>query len=608
MLVNANAVVRAHNVVIEIDDIDDVEITTTRIVTVLNEAGEKYIDAFENFDEGRSILDQEAIIYDGNGREIKKFKKRHFTSQSNFQDFVLFSDNQVSYLNFTPRGYPYTVSYKSRIRTNTSIFLPDWWPLEGYKVSVENSSYELKNEKNIPVRYSERNLEGLEVISSNSNNELKYSAKNIPARNYEDYSPAFEGLAPRVMVALEEYSLEGIEGRAKDWKSFGKWQYENLVAGTGELSDEIVRTITELTKNAQTTEEKARIIYKYVQENTRYIAVMLGIGGWKPYPAAEVDRLGYGDCKGLSNFTKALLASQGIEADYTVIYGGPKRDIDPGFTKMQGNHVVLSLPQEGKEDIWLECTNQDIPFNYLGDSTDDRYALKIRPTGGEIVRTPKYSADDNLKSVNAEVMLNETGGFSAEIHRTSSGVPYGNIYPIELQKKEVQENYYRENWGHFQNITIEELNYTNDKRKIEFTENLKIKADRFCRLAGNRLLLPLSFLEVGGMQVDKDTDRKNNIKINRGKTFKDSYTYTLPESYEVEALPENREIETEFGLISFSTEVLEKEGRVQIAVEKYLQILDGEWTPDKFEDFRSFINEIHKINNQKAVIVPTSKT
>ncbi|HKJ47737.1 MAG TPA: hypothetical protein VJ973_01535, partial [Christiangramia sp.] len=119
LLLNANAVVRKHHTEIEVKDIDDVEISTYRVVTVLNKSGEAFIDAYENFDKGRVILDQEAVILNAGGDEIRKFKKRDFNSRSNFQKFVLFSDNKVSYLEYTPRKYPYTVIYYSRIRTES---------------------------------------------------------------------------------------------------------------------------------------------------------------------------------------------------------------------------------------------------------------------------------------------------------------------------------------------------------------------------------------------------------------------------------------------------------------------------------------------------------
>ncbi|MCH4821797.1 DUF3857 domain-containing transglutaminase family protein [Gramella lutea] len=607
MLLNANAVVREHHIEIEIKDIDDVEISTTRVITVLNEAGETFINAYENYDDGHPILDQEAIIFNSKGEEIKKFKKRDFTSKSNFQNFVLFSDNRVSHMNYTPRDYPYTVKYTSRVRTINSIFLPDWWPVEGYKVSVENSSYRILNETEVPIRFSERNLDGLEVVSENSEFDLNYSAKNIMARSHEQFSPHFRESAPRVLVALDRYHLEGISGESNNWQDFGKWQYENLVNGQGELTEEVVSRVSELTKDAASVEDKARIIYRYVQENTRYIAVMLGIGGWKPYTAQEVDRLGYGDCKGLTNYTRALLASQGIDSDYTVIYGGNKRDIDPDFTKMQGNHVILSVPRDGEEDIWLECTSQDAPFNYLGDFTDDRFALKIKPEGGEIVRTKKYSAEDNLRTTAANITITETGGFQADLERKSYGVPYGDIYPLELQTENVKKNFYRENWPRFHNVEIDSIQLKNDKEKIEFTEKVVFKADRLCSKAGERLLIPLNFIDALDFSLEEDKKRVNNIKIYRGKSFRDTFKYELPEGFMVEALPKGNEITTEFGHMLFNVNVEEGEEGKVIVVERFLKIEEGNWSPDKFENYRNFITQIHNLSNQKAVIVPENK-
>ncbi|WP_026935078.1 DUF3857 domain-containing protein [Christiangramia echinicola] len=607
MLLNANAVVREHHTEIEIENIDDVEIFTYRVVTVLNESGETFINAYENFDKGRVILDQEAVILNAEGDEIRKFKKRDFNSQSNFQNFVLFSDNKVSYLEYTPRKYPYTVIYSSRIRTESSAFLPDWWPVEGYKVSVEKSFYKIINEERIPIRFTERKLDGLAISKEYSKYELDYTAEDIPAKSYEELSPSFRNSSPRLMVALEEFSLEGILGKATNWEDFGKWQYDNLVAGQGDLSGVIVSKVSGLTQNAKTKEEKARIIYKYVQDNTRYIAVMLGIGGWKPYNAQEVDRLGYGDCKGLTNFTKALLASQGIESDYTVIYGGPKRDIDPEFTKMQGNHVILSIPMDNKDDIWLECTSQDAPFNYLGDFTDDRYAVKIKPTGGEIVRTKKYTAEDNLQKTSAEIKINENGGFDATLNRYSYGVPYGDIYLLELQTEDVKMNYYRENWPQFQNVMFDSIILKNDKNDIEFSEKLRFQANRFCSNAGDRLLIPLNFIENFDLTVEKDKNRENPIQILRGKSYQNQFRFILPEGYTVEALPGSKELQTEFGTLKLKISVENEEDTEVILVERNLQIEEGEWAPEKFKKFKDFINQIHHLSNRKAVIAPINK-
>ena len=154
--------------------------------------------------------------------------------------------------------------------------------------------------------------------------------------------------------------------------------------------------------------EKAKIVYAFMQNKTRYISVQVGIGGWEPIAANKVDAVGYGDCKGLTNYTKALLDAVGVTSYYTVVFAQDRRDIDKEFASLQGNHVILNIPNKGK-DVWLECTSQTTPFGFLGDFTDDRNVLVITPEGGIIKRTPKYINKDNLQTINADITLKENG-------------------------------------------------------------------------------------------------------------------------------------------------------------------------------------------------------
>lgn len=52
----------------------------------------------------------------------------------------------------------------------------------------------------------------------------------------------------------------------------------------------------------------AKIVYKYVQDKTRYISIQLEDWRLETYMLAkDVDRLGYGDCKAVTNYTRSLL-------------------------------------------------------------------------------------------------------------------------------------------------------------------------------------------------------------------------------------------------------------------------------------------------------------
>ncbi len=608
LLENANAVLRKEEVKIEISAVDKLVQKTTRIVTVLNKQGAGSVAAGQFYNSNIKIKKQQALIYNAAGEQIRKVKQKEFRDVSAVSSNDLYTDSRVQYLDYTPHSYPYTVVYESEIQNNSTVFIAPWDPVPGYAVSVENAAYHISNPKGIPYRLEEKNMEELEVQKSSDITMLTYKVKNIPAYEREYLSPPLEEFVPYLAIALDEFSLVGVKGTASNWQEFGKWQYDNLLVGKNELPARTVLKIKQLTANATNDVEKARIIYQYVQDNTRYISVQLGIGGWEPMLAEDVDKLGYGDCKALTNFTKALLDSQGITSNYAVVYGGKnRRDIKEDFASMQGNHVILQIPQE-EEDIWLECTSQTDPFGYLGDFTDNRNVLLIKPEGGEIARTKAYPFSDNIRETHCEIQLEDNGQFSAAVSRLSSGVPYGNIYPLGRQTREKQDMYYKNNWSHLKNLQVIDLKLENNRDIQQFSEAINLTGNNLATRAGNRLLVPLNFLTPSLYRTPRSDSRKLPFEIARGATYKDTFIYALPDNYEIEALPSPVEINSEFGTFSLSVKPIEKNNKRIVEVVREYVINEGRWEANLYNDFRDFMIGVNTTSNQKAVLIATNQS
>lgn len=606
LLEGTNAVLRKEEIKIEVASVDKLIQKKTRIVTVLNEHGNEHVQAGQFYNGSIKIKDQSAVIYNAAGVQIKKIKQKEFRDVSAISSNDLYTDSRIQYLDYTPQSYPYTVVYESEVQNNSTVFIAPWQPLSDYLISVENSSYSFSNPLNIPHRSEEKNMEEFKVLKQKFDNTITYSVSKIPAYKNEYLSPSLEEFVPHLSIALNEFSLVGVKGTASNWSEFGKWQYDNLLAGRSQLPPKTIEKIEQLTANATTTLEKARIIYQYVQDNTRYISVQLGIGGWEPMLAEEVDKLGYGDCKALTNYTKALLDSQKIPSYYAVIYGGEnKRDLKADFASMQGNHVILNIPQE-EEDVWLECTSQTDPFNYLGDFTDNRNVLLIKPEGGEIVKTKSYSVSDNVRETACEIEVQDSGNFSAQIKRISKGVHYGDIYHLMRQTEDRQDLYYKNSWSYLQNLSLSTPKFTNNRNEQVFTEELKINGNNLITKAGSRILVPLNFLVPPAYNVPRISSRKLPFEISRGATYKDTFTYFLPKNLEIESLPDSLNFSGEFGSFKISIEAEEENGKKSIKVLREYILQEGRWSPDSYPAFREFMIKVNTSSNQKAVLIATN--
>jgi hypothetical protein len=596
---NANAVVRLNQIDIVISSQRKMDIKSKRVVTVLNEKGQNAIDALENYDKRTTVIGIQAVIYDAFGNEIKKIKRKDFRDQSAVDGGTLFSDGRVLYLEYTPIQYPFTIVYESEVETSTTAFIPQWLPLNDYQLSVEKSILNVSYSDNLGFRKMEFNFSNFKInkmVDSSTN--LSYSATNIPALKQEDYSPAFS-VFPKVMMGLEFFHLEGIDGNAKTWKEYGQWYSDKILTGTTELPEETKTKIINLVGNEKDPIKKAAIVYKYLQEKSRYVSIQVGIGGWKPMLANDVDRLGYGDCKALSNYTRALLNAVDVASYVTLLYGDRnKHDIQSDFVSQQGNHMILSIPN-GNNYVFLECTSQDDPFGYQANFTDDRDVLIIKPDGGEIIRTKNYENKDNAQRSKGNYSLTENGDLSGKIAIVSTGSQYGLKFHLETTPPLEKENYYKEYLDNISNLKINKISFSNDKEKINFTEDIAISAANYGKISNGKMIFVVNTYNQYTGSVKRIRNRKNPFEIQRGYYDEDEIAIALPSGFSIESMPNNFELNTKYG--EYKTEIVKKDNS-NLIYKRTIYIKKGLYKNTEYDEYRNFMEQISKNDNAKIIL------
>jgi len=597
---NANAVVRLSEVNYTISSQRSLNIKHKRVVTILNEQGLGNIDAREYYDPNRKIKKIEATILDALGKEIKSIKRRDFKDVSVGDGFSVFNDNRAVYLEYTPIQYPFTVIFESEVETSNTAFLQPWSPIDGYFVSTEKSVVTIAFKQDLGFKYKEINfLPKHNSIKTETPGNFSLVATNVKAMKYENSSPEFSKIAPIAYFKVEKFNLEGVDGEAKTWEEYGKWYYDNLIKGSEELPLETKNKIIQLVGNEKNTLQIAKLIYKYVQDKTRYVSIQVGIGGFKAMLAKDVDKLGYGDCKALSNYTRALLDIVGVKSYNTLVYGGNyRKNIQNDFVSQQGNHMILSIP-DGDNYIWLECTSQTTPFAYQGNSTDDRDVLIIKPEGGQIIKTKSYLEKDNSQSSIGNYVIAADGNLKAKISIASKGSQYDDSYGRERFSADQKDDFYKDYFDNINALKLEKISFVNDRENIQFTQNVELSATAYATSSSNKLMFVLNAFNNNSSTPKRYRNRENPFEVNRGYHDYDEITVNLPSGFEIEALPQDYEIKNKYG--EYKTEII-KSNPTTLIYKRSLFIKNGFYESKDYDEYRLFREQVSKNDNAKIIL------
>lgn len=599
---NADSVLRNELITLDVSDPRYLIWKNYRVITVLNKKGNSDVDAYVYYDDNTNVSDISATVYDLLGQEQEKFKKRDFKDVSAVSGGTLFADSRVLHLDYTPTSYPYTIVFESEVKSETTAFIPGWLPIGDYGSSTQYSKYEIIYDPADKLAVKEVNFGDYDIEKTEKPGHVAWTAQNIPAVNREYLSPAFTDHMPYVKCALNNFYLEGVPGVADSWQSFGSWMTNNLLQECNDLPQETVTAVRAMVANETTDLAKAKKIYQFVQDKVRYISVQVGIGGWKPMKASEVDRLGYGDCKALTNYTKNLLQAVDIPSYYTVLYAGEeKRSLDPDLVAVQGNHAILAVDLAEKEDlVWLECTSQVTPFGYLGDFTDDREVLMMTDEGGVMAKTTKYDGVSNNHNTHVSLDLANNGNVTGQLSMTSHGIFYGDkMYMKSQSEKEIKENYL-DQWSQVSSLELSEIELDNDKENVAFEEDMNFTIKNYADLVNDEILLKANAFSGSSKNIPpRYKDRLTNFILMRGSISEDTFEYKLPEGYTAAALPEALDEENEFG--SYHAEVKLDDAGKLVYYRKEI-VNEGEYGPELYKKYRDYCKQIARYDNLKLLI------
>ena len=594
----ANVIIRFEENNFSQSDLNNATEKITRIITVLNDKGRDLASFYLSQDRFSELRSFSGEIYLESGKVFKKISKSDLTTSAYSSNLA--SDDFYSYYTPTAPSYPFTVKYNYEVKWKNGLaYYPSFFPVPGFDCAVEKSVLKIQVPSNMSVRFKANNKLSIpparELIGKDSL--YTFTCTNFNAISYEPMSPSFSMLTPVTFTAPADFSFDKVSGDMRSWQGVGEF-LTKLQQQRTTLSPETAIKLQAMTASAKSDREKIAILYDYLQKNTRYVSIQLGIGGWQPISAEQVDKTGFGDCKALVNYMKAMLAAVGIESDYAIIHTDKKRMFSDFSTPTQANHVVLLVPSKN-DSLWLECTSHDLPFGYRHSDMADHDVLLVKGAQSALHRVANIPDTLHTETNIISMTLQPDANISSSVkniytnHKIESVLRF-IIYKPENEKINDLATGLSVNKAQIANIKTD---YSKSEQPIAII-SYDMTAEKYATITGSRMFVPLNpFRNLWGKNFSSSS-RKLPIHIQAAINQTDSISIDLPEGFSIESMPQPSSISSKFG--NFSSHI-ESSDNSLLLIQK-LTVPTGEYSAESYQEMKAFFQKVDSALSERVVL------
>jgi len=543
------------------------------------------------------LKDIQASLEDVLGNQIRKLKKKDLKYSNAFSYSSFHTDGIYTSFSLIHNQYPHILKYSYSFEIKNYIHLYNWLPTYKFDDNIEEATLSATLPDGFLFKTIENKIDTSFTIYNETNTEITYYWKvfNPKYPKTERFSPHEYSLSPRVEIIPEKFHY-GLDGSTESWQTFGNWLYQ-LNDKLDQLTVDEKLRVHQLTDTISNERDKIKVLYHYMQDNTRYINVSLELGGLQTYPAEYVCYNKYGDCKALTNYMKALLKEAGIKSNYTIVYAdtNPVR-IKEEYPSNQFNHVILCVPQPN-DTIWLECTDSTAPFNYLGSFTQNRKALLIEKNNSKLVHTPVMTTEQCKNNFSTTVTVNTQGVSIIHSNALLKGSTYEFFKQMGNKIPESQQPDVLDRINLIKGVDFTEIHHSIPNRdiciaKLSFSAQIPNLAEKM----GNKILIRP--IHSYSFKMEKPEKRTQPVVINMPIVRSDTILYQCDQPIKSLKGLTNCDLATPLGSYRKKVQTYDK----TIAVIRDIIIYAGAYSNENYNEFYSFIKKINQFENQKALI------
>lgn len=596
---NADVVLVESATQVAVKSMTSAVVTQKRVFTILNENGKDVANFHVSCDDNSKLTAFSGVVTDASGRELKRIKKGNLSRTEYSAELA--TDSYVMYYQYVPPSYPVTVTYEwTEQLSNGMLSYPVFAPQDRYRMAVKHASYHITVPSDMKVRYKAVNMPAAVTTAGPT---ASVAVSDLAAVDHEELGLPALARFPIVYFEPCQFQYLGTKGDLSTWKSLGAWQY-GLLDGRDELTPEFKAQLHAMTDTCSSQRSKIAVIYSFLERTTRYVSIQLGIGGLQPFPATQVCRTGFGDCKGLTNYVRAMLKEVGINSFYTVIRAGDFKPLYRDFPSLGiPNHVLLCIP-EPADSLWVECTNAALPLGYVHSKVAGHDALLCGPDGGQLVTLPAYPDSLHLQLSRVHLKVQADASAQVELRQTSRYAQCEDKMWLSRATEKEQRDWLLKTMkvphGEVQKIAVTESRVPFGVPSCEV--DAQLSSHSYGNSSGSRIFVPVNPMHNGYRALAQEPNRQGQVYIDMGYRDIEEVIITIPDGYKVESLPAGGDIVSAFG--TFSTQVEARGNEVKVVMS--LTMHSGTYPASTFGQLVDFGKQVARQYGQKLVLVATA--
>lgn len=448
-----------------------------------------------------------------------------------------------------------------------------------------------------------------EIATEHTRNHLELTGSKLTYQRKEPLMPPSPMYLTR-HITLSCYDPSSESGLAQfaDWRSVASWVGQMFQTTP---DDVIVERVRKLTDGLAKRGEKLNAIATFVQDEIRYVAVEIGMGGWRPRPASRTLHNRYGDCKDKVTLMRTMLQAVGIPSVAVLANAGRFADVKRDFpSPFSFNHVIVAIPIDQLPDMppmpdaskegWLffDPTDESMPLGGLPALLQGTRVLLAGETDPLLVSLPRCPPERNKRNYRAEIRLRENGSFDADVRITDHGdMATASRHSRRRTSMEKQV----EGWKRSLSRAVPGLvlsRYRTGGDGNTTWVSFKLEAESYIRQAGAYRFLKPDIFRAAWRPEIKDCDREHPIWFGPSGQVETDISWHLPENWSAEA--EGFPLEGTYDGAALTSDVTVSDGRFQFHM---MVLQNGRVSPAEQCDAARAYNRKLRLATESAVFL-----